>query len=592
MSNQDHSRVNRRWDLRWRHGCRHNWKTIGLIMLSFLLPFAQFAQAEHYALLIGVRQYIPTELTDLKYTENDVVKLAEVLRQRGYQPDNIVLMTQTTGADRAGLLPTSDNIRHQLKLLLAGLDRSDTILIAVSGHGVQFLGEEVDYFCPMDAKLADRSTLVSLKEIYDQLDACGAAGKLLLVDACRDDPQTDLSKSTKKIELEPVHEKRPSVVVEGGAIALKSCSRTQQSFEDPRLEHGIFFYHLIEGFKGAADLDGDGEITVSELESHTTKRVKDYARSQLGVLQIPSRFSRGEVQGDIIVAIKVESKNPGMLITPKVESRVPGILTAPFTAGEASIGQLRWAEHLGVEPVTTNSIEMKLVLIPPGEFMMGAADSDKEAYYGYEKPQHRVTISRPFYMGETEVTQGQWKAVMGTEPWKGEEYVKEGTNYPATYVSWEDAVEYCRRLSERDGREYRLPTEAEWEYACRGGSTGRYSFGDDVSELGRYAWFDENAWNKDEKYAHLVRQKLANPFGLFDMHGNVYEWCSDWYGEKYYGESPSADPTGPNDGESRVRRGGGWSNIAWFSRSAFRSRDTPTFRNNLLGFRLVSVISE
>ncbi len=578
MSNQDHSRVNRRWDLRWRHGCRHHWKTVSLIMLSFLFPFAQFSQAEHYALLIGVRQYIPTELTDLKYTENDVVKLAEVLRQRGYQPDNIVLMTQTTGADRAGLLPTSDNIRHQLKLLLGGLDRSDTILIAVSGHGVQFLGEEVDYFCPMDAKLADRSTLVSLKEIYDQLDACGAAGKLLLVDACRDDPQTDLSKSTKKIELEPVHEKRPSVVVEGGAIALKSCSRTQQSFEDPRLEHGIFFYHLIEGFKGAADLDGDGEITVSELESHTTKRVKDYARSQLGVIQIPSRFSRGEVQGDIIVAIKVEPP-------------APGILTAPFNAGEASIGQRSWAKHLGIEAVMTNSIRMKLVLIPPGEFMMGSVDSDEVAQSD-EKPQHRVTISRPFYMGETEVTQGQWKAVMGTEPWKGKGNVKEGTNYPATYVSWEDTVEYCRRLSDRDGREYRLPTEAEWEYACRGGSTGKFSFDDDVSGLGRYAWFDENALNKDEKYAHLVRQKLANPFGLYDMHGNVFEWCSDWYGAKYYGESPSVDPAGPNDDKYRVYRGGSWFNAARRSRSAFRGWDTPALRSSSLGFRLVSVISE
>ncbi len=259
---------------------------------------------------------------------------------------------------------------------------------------------------------------------------------------------------------------------------------------------------------------------------------------------------------------------------------------------EAKELQREWAWNLMMmEVVTENSIGMKLVLIPPGEFMMGAADSDEEAWY-IEKPRHRVTISRPFYMGETEVTQGQWKAVMGTEPWKDEVFVKEGTNYPATYVSWEDAVEYCRRLSESDGRQYRLPTEAEWEYACRGGSTGSYSFGDDVSALSRYAWFQENTWDKDEWYAHLVRQKLANPFGLYDMHGNVWEWCSDWYGEKYYGESLSVDPEGPNDGKSRVYRGGSWFNAAWFCRSPKRDWRKPTFRDYNLGFRLVSVIGE
>ncbi len=264
---------------------------------------------------------------------------------------------------------------------------------------------------------------------------------------------------------------------------------------------------------------------------------------------------------------------------------------APQRSDEAKELQRKWAEDLEIEAVTTNSIGMKLVLIPPGEFMMGSADSDKKADDD-EKPQHRVTISRPFYMGETEVTQGQWKAVMGTEPWKDKSYVKEGTNYPATFVSWEDAVEYCRRLSERDGREYRLPTEAEWEYACRGGRTSQYSFGNDESALGRYGWFKENAWDKDEKYAHLVRQKLANPFGLFDMHGNVMEWCSDWYGEKYYGESPSVDPAGPNDGEDRVNRGGCWGNSARCSRSACRGRNAPSNRGTLTGFRLVSVISE
>ncbi len=581
MSNQKHShvnRINRRWDLRLRHGGRRNWKTISLIMLSFLFPFAQFAQADHYALLIGVRQYIPTELTNLKYTENDVVRMGDVLRQRGYEARNIVLMTQTIGADKAAMAPTSANIRRQLELLLAVLEEGDTILVAVSGHGVQFEGEDEDYFCPSDARLADRTTLISLKELYNQLETSKASAKVLMVDACRDDPQTDLAKSTGRIRLEPVHENRPVVAVEGGTIAFKSCGRTQQSFEDPRLEHGIYFYHVIEGLKGAADADWDGEITASELEAFATRQVKNYARAELGVIQIPTRFSKGEVSGDIVLAKR---------------SRVrPGGLAAPFTEAAAKSSQQRWAEHLGVDAVLTNSIGMKLVLIPPGEFMMGSADSYEEAR-GIEKPQHLVTISRPFYMGATEVTQGQWKAVMGTEPWKREGKLRgdlrEGDDYPANNVTWNDAVDYCRRLSDLDGRTYRLPTEAEWEYACRGGTTTAYSFGNDESKLSDYAWYRANALETGEKYAHRVAQKRSNAFGLFDMHGNMREWCWDWYDEVYYGSSPKTDPQGPDSGRKRVLRGGSYLDYAGEARSAFRHPPSSDF-HDYIGFRVVRLL--
>ena len=143
---------------------------------------------------------------------------------------------------------------------------------------------------------------------------------------------------------------------------------------------------------------------------------------------------------------------------------------------------------------------------------------------------------------------------MGTEPWKGEEYVREGDDYPATYISHEEAEEFCRRLSARPaekaaGRVYRLPTEAEWEYGCRGGNkqSTRYHFGDGEGELGEYAWYAKNAWDIGEKYAHIVGQKRANGYGLHDMHGNVREWCSDWYSESYYATTTAttSDPTGP-----------------------------------------------
>ena len=149
-----------------------------------------------------------------------------------------------------------------------------------------------------------------------------------------------------------------------------------------------------------------------------------------------------------------------------------------------------------------------------------------------------------------EVTQAQWQAVMGTTPWDVAKNVKEGDDYPASYVNWPDAVEFCRKLSEKEGLEYRLPTEAEWEYACRAGTTTAYSFGDDASELGEYAWYKENAWGAGQKHPHTVGQKKPNPWGLYDMHGNVWEWCSDWRGD--YSSESVTDPAGPSSGSVRT----------------------------------------
>jgi sulfatase modifying factor 1 len=188
-------------------------------------------------------------------------------------------------------------------------------------------------------------------------------------------------------------------------------------------------------------------------------------------------------------------------------------------------------------------------------------------------------------MQTTEVTQGQWKAVMDTEPWKGNIYVKEGANYAATWVSWDDAVAYCKKLSEREGKTYRLPTEAEWEYACRAETTTTWSFGDDEKALGDYAWYRENARDIDEKYAHQVELKKPNAFGLYDMHGNVLEWCHDYYEEDYYKQSPAKDPTGPTSGSSRVLRGGSWSYYSRNTRSAYRGRVVAG--RGLYGFRVV-----
>jgi formylglycine-generating enzyme required for sulfatase activity len=236
-------------------------------------------------------------------------------------------------------------------------------------------------------------------------------------------------------------------------------------------------------------------------------------------------------------------------------------------------------------PNITNTIGMALKEIPAGTFTMGSPEGEPDR--DSAEHQHPVTISKSFYMQSTEVTQKQWKAVMATEPWKGKSLVKEGPNNAATYVSWDDAVAYCKKLSEKEGKTYRLPTEAEWEYACRAGTKTAWSFGDDEKALGDYAWYRENAWDIDEKYAHQVELKKPNAFGLYDMYGNVYEWCHDYFEEDYYKQSPAKDPTGPTSGSSRVLRGGSWSDGTRDSRSADRNWYGAGGRYDNVGFRLV-----
>ena len=253
----------------------------------------------------------------------------------------------------------------------------------------------------------------------------------------------------------------------------------------------------------------------------------------------------------------------------------------PFDAQEAKKRQIETAKTLGV-PVEktinmTNWAKMNLILIPAGEFMMGSPDSEK-GIGREERPQHRVRITKGFYMGETEVTQEQYQAVMVVNS----SYFK-AYNLPVENVSWDDAVEFCRRLSQKEGRTYRLPTEAEWEYACRAGSATRFCYGDRDTSLVDYAWYGHNCYDT----THPVGQKKPNAFGLYDMHGNVFEWCNDWDDRDYYSQSPVDDPKGPSTGHYRVFRGGSWVDYPDECRVANRQCTSPTARANQLGFRLV-----
>jgi formylglycine-generating enzyme required for sulfatase activity len=223
----------------------------------------------------------------------------------------------------------------------------------------------------------------------------------------------------------------------------------------------------------------------------------------------------------------------------------------------------------------SDSVSLELLPVAAGFFQMGSENGDL-----HERPVHRVTISEPFWLGKTEVTQAQWEAVMGSNPSRFK-----GANRPVEEISWDDAVAFCEMLNKREraasrlpaGYTYALPTEAQWEFACRAGSTGDYAGSGKLEDMG---WFEGNSSGK----THDVAQKLPNAWGFYDMHGNVWEWCSDWYDN--YPSGGATDPVGAASGSRRVYRGGCWFNIVRGCRSTSRSKDRPHGRIEFLGFRL------
>jgi formylglycine-generating enzyme required for sulfatase activity len=224
---------------------------------------------------------------------------------------------------------------------------------------------------------------------------------------------------------------------------------------------------------------------------------------------------------------------------------------------------------------------------------MGSPPSEQDR--DDDENQVGVTFTNGFWLGKYEVTQSEWTLVMKTQPWKGQRSTKEGAGFPATFVSWNDATNFCRKLTEQERQagqlpeewEYTLPTEAQWERACRAQTETRFSFGDDESKLGNYASFAINALIAGEEYAHRVGQKKPNPWGFFDMHGNVWEWCRDAYTVKLPGgRDPEVKPDEKTKGSTRVQRGGGWYGNAASCSSAHRSRDSASNKQSGLGFRV------
>lgn len=546
------------------------------------------AQSRRWALLVGVDDYVKVQ--KLHYCGADIRALGKQLETSGFPREHVYLLHDE--AQKTQYRPVKANIEEQLKLVLGLVEKNDLIVVAFSGHGVHLDGKS--YLCPSETDLDNPATMIALDSVYERLDKCPAALKLLLVDACRDDPrlkgQRSLTPQAGTTGLARSLEAPPK-----GILLLNSCAPGEVSMEDQAFGHGVFMHFVLQALQGAADANGNGRISLLELALYTNDKTKTYVSRQFNGSQRPAL--KGDLHDD-------------------------------FDLTEAAPREM------------TNSIGMKLVRIPSGEFLMGShesAEALKQALAPYqakvdsledEMPRHAVRITRPFYLGACEVTVGQFRrfveatgyptdaeksgrggwgydAASGKLQTRGPQYTwrnpgfAQTGDHPVVNVSWNDAMAFCAWLGEKEGKTYRLPTEAQWEYACRAGTAGRYGSGEEpqsLSQIGnvadaavraKFPELEALASSDGHLFTAPVGSFRPNALGLFDMHGNVSEWCADWYDKTSYAASPLDDPLGPKSGFFRVLRGGSWSGGPSHTRAANRDGNPPAACSHNTGFRVV-----
>jgi formylglycine-generating enzyme required for sulfatase activity len=505
-----------------------------------------FPYKESHALIVGISEY--TTWPNLDAVKDDIREVKATLERLGF---HVVVKENLLYRDM-------DKVYRDF-VLQYGLDPENRLLFYFAGHGYTLpmsYGKQNDpddwmgVLLPQDAPMAPRpgvpeemarfrsnGQFLPIERFSSWAKEIQARHVLFLFDSCFSGA-TGFGLSTNLEQL-------------SGEITRWTKEPTRQfitagAANQPVPTKSFFRRQFIDALNGEADGNKDGYVTGTELGAFLKRKVTEYSHKtqtpQYGKL-LDSRLDKG----DFVFPLSPASQ----CVTVSPPSTLP--------------------------PTQTNTLGMPFALIPAGESTMTLEASEDDAK---GKSTRKVSINRPFYLGKYEVTQGQWSAIMDTNPSR----FTGDPQLPVENVSWADVQEFIRRLNVKEGADrYRLPTEAEWEYAARACSAAEYSFGDDPAQLGQYAWYDENA----AKHTHVVGQLKPNVWGLHDVQGNVWEWCQDWY--DYSAFDTAQKPEGNPQGAFRVYRGGGWYRGAspLYCRLASRHSARPTFRHPSLGFRLV-----
>ena len=490
----------------------------------------------YHALVIGNNAY--RALPRLETAINDARAVATTLRDHyGF---NTTLVTDAT---RDTILDALDGLRDRLTT-------TDNLLIYYAGHG--HLDREVDrgYWQPIDAKADSTSRWLSNATITDALKAIRAKHIMVVADSCF---SGTLARSNPRgIKIEPhapdfitqmLGKKSRTVLASGGLEPVTDSGGG---------DHSVFAKALLDALR-----DNRGVIDGVQVFARVREQVRLNAHQTPQYSNI--RFAGHEVGGDFLFVRKPSMSQREQHTAVRVPARQN---PAPEPVQPA----------VGVYPKTWKEpfTGMDFVRVPKGCFQMGSNSG------GWEKPWHEVCVDG-FWLGKYEVTQGEWRKVMSGNPSR----FKKGDRYPVEKISWNDVQGFVRKLNARGSGVFRLPTEAEWEYACRsGGKREEYCGGSDARPV---AWYVSNS----NMSTHPVGTKAANGLGLHDMSGNVWEWVSDWYDRNYYSGSPGRNPQGPSSGSDRVKRGGSWFNTPAGVRSAVRSNWVPDARDSRAGFRLL-----
>ena len=524
---------------------------IGLTLFGLCATSTE-AEQPRAALIIGNAAYQGIPLTN---PVNDARDMAAALKQFGFE------VTLLTDADRRSMI-------EAIQTFGDSVTDGSAALVYFSGHGLQSQGS--NYLIPLGANIKKEADIefetVDANRILAHLqEANGKGVNLLILDACRDNPFKGFMKSAKSGLAQ--------MDAPTGSLIVYATAPNTSALDDPNGKNSIYTRRLLEALN---------EMPTSNVWD-VLMRVRKQVMQDTNGSQVP--WEAGSLTEHFYFAeaaptpqpVPTEKPTPQIVYvevtpTPQPTIRVtqPSEGSQPFEGSTPFSVKSCWDNETPGAVCKEEITGMEFVYVPDGCFQMGSNDSDSE------KPVHKVCLEG-FWIGKYEVTQMQWETIMGSNP----SYFK-GADRPVERVSWDDSQEFLQKLNVASSAQFRLPSEAEWEYAAHAGKETAYSFGNDPLQLDDYAWYWENA----KEQTHPVGQKKPNDFGLYDMHGNVWEWVADPWHDNYNG-APTNGGTWEGSGSLRVLRGGSWRNVSKFVRSVRRICYAPAYRIIFIGFRVV-----